>query len=203
MTDIFRDIRLLFALFLAHGLMYFTFSDQNVFWYIFSATMLFLISYAILNEDVEDEEPFWTYIFYGILTGVLLYGVFWTGYHLMLLIGLPIEGSIANLYSRYAPSNLWHYIIMLLIIVPGEEIFWRGFVQKRLMRYAGVFQSILLSSLLYASVGIYSGEIILVLASLAGGLFWGVLYAWKRSIPMLIVSHLIFDVFLFLLFPFV
>ncbi|MEW9108907.1 CPBP family intramembrane glutamic endopeptidase [Cytobacillus gottheilii] len=203
MTDIFRDIRLLFALILAHGLMYFTFSDRGVFWYIFSATMLFLISYAILNEDVEDEEPFWTYLFYGILSGILLFAVFWTGFHLMQLIGLPIEKSAARLYRDFSPANLWHYIIMLLIIVPGEELFWRGFVQKRLMRFAGVFPSILIASLLYASVSLYSGEIILPLAALIGGLFWGILYVWKRSIPMLIVSHLIFDVFLFLLFPLV
>ncbi|KAB2335908.1 CPBP family intramembrane metalloprotease [Bacillus mesophilum] len=183
--------------------MYFTFSDRGVFWYIFSATMLFLISYAILNEDVEDEEPFWTYLFYGILSGILLFAVFWTGFHLMQLIGLPIEKSAARLYRDFSPDNLWHYIIMLLIIIPGEELFWRGFVQKRLMRFAGVFPSILIASLLYASVSLYSGEIILPLAALIGGLFWGFLYVWKRSIPMLIVSHLIFDVFLFLLFPLV
>jgi uncharacterized protein len=60
---------------------------------------------------------------------------------------------------------------------------------------------VIASSLMYASVSLYSGEWILVLAAVISGLFWGSLYIWKRSIPLVIVSHLVFDLFIFILFP--
>ena len=48
------------------------------------------------------------------------------------LFNLPFEKEISSLYKAFAPVSLWHYIVLLFIIVPGEEIFWRGYIQKRL-----------------------------------------------------------------------
>lgn len=201
MKRMYTDVRLLAALLLVHLLMYFTFMDRSIFWYIFSGTMLFLISYAIIHEHMEDQQSFWKYVFYGILSGIALYGLFWLGYTLMTAVNIPIAGSVDKLYSRFSPKTLWHYLALLLIIIPGEELFWRGFVQKRILTYSTINIGIILSAILYASVAFYSGTWVLALASLIGGLFWGWLYVWKKSMPMLIVSHLVFDLLLFVLLP--
>lgn len=182
--------------------MYFTFQDKAVFWYIFTASLLFLISYSILNEEVEDQLPFFSYLMYGITSGFILFGLFWLGNSLIELLNLPFTKEIAKLYGRYSPTMLWHYIVLLLIIIPGEELFWRGFVQKRMLNYTKIPMGILLSSLLYASVHLYSTHWILAFAALIAGLYWGFLYAWKKSMPLVIVSHLIFDLFLFVILPF-
>ena len=86
--------------------------------------------------------------------------------------------------------------------VLGEELFWRGFVQNRLSKFMDNPYSILIGAILYASVQIYSGTFIHIFSALFAGLFWGFLYSWKRSIPLVVVSHLIFDLFIFIAFPF-
>lgn len=172
-----------------------------MFWYIFSASLLFLISYAILNEELYDEISFSSYLLYGIGSGLVLYGVFWIGFQLIELLDLPLLKEISKLYGRYSPSMPWHYIVLMLIIIPGEEIFWRGFVLKRILKFTSIPVGILVSSILYASVHLYSTHWILAFAALAAGLFWGWLYTWKNSMPLLIVSHLIFDLLLFVFLP--
>ncbi|MBX9972179.1 CPBP family intramembrane glutamic endopeptidase [Cytobacillus firmus] len=202
MKSIAADVRFIGGILLAHLLMYFTFQDKSIFWYIFSASLLLLISYSIIMEEVEDKASFGTFITYGVLSGFLLYGLFWAGYSLFEILNLPLVNQVEKLYGRFSPSLIWHYIVLILIIVPGEEVFWRGFVQKRLMKLTTVKLSIILSSLIYSSVHFYSGYWMLAFAALIAGLFWGWLYAWKRSIPLVIVSHLIFDLLMFVLLPF-
>ncbi|MBN8199360.1 CPBP family intramembrane glutamic endopeptidase [Bacillus sp. NTK034] len=202
MKSVAADVRFIGGILLAHLLMYFTFQDKSIFWYIFSASLLLLISYSIIMEEVEDKATFGTFITYGVLSGFLLYGLFWAGYSLFEILNLPFVNQVEKLYGRFSPSFIWHYIALILIIVPGEEVFWRGFVQKRLMKFTTVKLSIILSSLLYSSVHFYSGYWMLAFAALIAGLFWGWLYAWKRSLPLVIVSHLVFDLLIFVLLPF-
>lgn len=202
MKKLATDYRLIIGFILANVLMYFTFDEKSVFWYIFTASLLFLISYSILNEELDDHVSFFSFIIYGALSGFILFGLFWIGHSLIELLNLPFTKDIAKLYGRFSPSLLWHYIVLILVIIPGEEIFWRGFIQKRLLKYTNVTTGIIVSSVLYASVHFYSSYWILVFAALIAGLFWGWLYAWKKSMPLVIVSHLVFDLFLFVIFPF-
>lgn len=196
------DFRFIFGIILAHLLLFFSFHEKIVFWYIFTGSVLILIIYAILQETVDDKASFWSYIFLGIITGGLLYALFWLGHQAFILLHLPFEKSIRMLYRWYAPTFFWHFIALLLVAVPGEELFWRGFIQKRLSKYVKPITSILTASLLYGSVHIYSGSFLLVFSAFVSGIFWGMLYCWKKSMPLVIVSHITFDLMLFILFPF-
>lgn len=196
------DFKFIFGYVLAHLLLMLTFSDKAVFWYLFTASMLFLISYATLNEDLDDQVPLFKYLSYGTFSGLILFTFFWIGKGALQMLNIPLTDQISNLYSQLGPSMLWHYIVLMLVIIPGEEIFWRGFVLKRLSKHLNVRTSIITSSILYASANIYSGSLLLLLTALIAGVFWGLLYTWKKSLPLVIVSHLIFDLCLFVLFPF-
>jgi uncharacterized protein len=197
------DYRLIIGLIIAHILVYITFDFSKVFWYIFTSTMLFLISYAIIHEKMEDEDTFIKYFFYGIVFGALTFVLIYLGHFLIEIFHITyFEKQITKLYKIASPTLWWHFIVLVLIIVPGEEIFWRGFVQKRLMSYFNPWTSILLASILYASVHIYSGQFILVLAALVAGIIFGSLYMWRRSIPFVIIAHLTFDLLLLVIFPF-
>jgi uncharacterized protein len=195
------DRRLILGLLIAHLLLFFTFEDKAVFWYIFTASMLVLISYSIIHEDIEDKAGTLSYLTIGIASGLGLFGLFWLGSTLIDLLNMPFNSQISRLYSRFSPEIFWHYLVLVLIIAPGEEFFWRGFIQKRLAKYFDTKVTIALSVLLYASVHLYSGEFILVLAALIAGLAWSILYAWKRSLPLVIVSHIVFDLLLFVFLP--
>ncbi|XJZ28309.1 CPBP family intramembrane glutamic endopeptidase [Bacillota bacterium Lsc_1132] len=195
------DLRLVFGLVLAHLLLFFSFQERTIFWYFFSASILLLIAYASFQGEADDEKSFFTYIFLGVISGLLLYGVFWIGYKGIQIFHLPFENHISRLYRWYAPSIFWQFLALILVAAPGEEIFWRGFIQKRLMKHFSPLISILLGAFLYASVQLYSGEMLLVAAAFLTGLVWGGLYFWKKSMPLVIVSHLIFDILLFILIP--
>lgn len=195
------DYRLIFGLIVAHFLLYFSFQDNSIFWYIFSASLLVLITYAMLQEKVDDDASFFKYISLGVVFGLLQYIIFWLGYHSFGILHLPFANSISRLYRWFAPSMFWQYLALVLVAAPGEELFWRGFVQKRLITYLGPLKSILVASLLYASVQIYSGTFILVFAAFISGLIWGVIYFWKKSMPLVIVAHLVFDIMIFIILP--
>lgn len=195
------DFQILIGFFMAHVLLFFTYSDQKVFWYMFTATMLILISYSIIKENIDDAVPLSIYLVYGLISGLILFGLFWLGDLIFEFFHISVQNDISRLYKLFSPTLFWHYLALMLIAVPGEEIFWRGFIQKRLLYYKGFWGSVIISSLMYASVNLYTGEWILVFATFISGLFWGTLYAWKRSIPLVIVSHLVFDLFIFILFP--
>lgn len=195
------DRRLILGILIAHLLLFFTFEDKTVFWYIFTASMLVLISYSIIHEEVEDNASTLSYFSVGIASGLGLFGIFWLGSSLIDLLNLPFSSQISRLYSRFSPEIFWQYLVLVLIIAPGEEIFWRGFIQKRLNKHFSVKMSIGLSVFLYASVHLYSGEFILVIAAIIAGLAWSILYAWKRSLPLVIVSHIVFDLLMFVFIP--
>jgi uncharacterized protein len=195
------DFRMIIAILLAHGLLFTTFQERNVFWYILTASMLFLITFSILHEEMEDKQPFRIYITYGLISGVCLYVLFLLGNFLLQIVDLPLKGTVSKLYKQMSPTEIWQYIVLFLIIIPGEEIFWRGFILKRLLKHMNWILSIVIATLLYTSVNIYSESSHLIIASMVAGILWSSLYVWKRSIPLLIVSHLVFDLLLLVLFP--
>lgn len=202
MKYVLADFRIIFGILLAHLLLFFSFHERAVFWYIFTGSILILIIYARLQETMNDKASFYKYFLYGILSGVLLYILFWLGHQAFTLVHLPFDKTIRNLYRWYAPTLFWHYIALFLVAVPGEEIFWRGFIQKRLIKYFNPVLSIIAASVLYGTVNIYSGSFLLVLSAFISGTVWGILYWWKRSMPLVIVSHITFDLLIFIIFPF-
>ena len=138
------DIRLILGYILAHALIYFSFNDKTIFWYIFSGSVLVLIVFAMFQGEVDDAASFIQYIFLGAITGILLYFIFWLGFQAIQILNLPFEQSIKKLYRWYAPHAFWQYIALILIAAPGEELFWRGFIQKKLLKYFKPIWSILL-----------------------------------------------------------
>ncbi|RFU71044.1 CPBP family intramembrane metalloprotease [Peribacillus saganii] len=195
------DFRLPIILAIAHLLLYFTYQNNDVFWYIYTAAILYLISMAIIHEKMDDFLPFSKYILWGLLSGIFLYGIFWTGRMLLGFGFSELVADVKSLYRHYSPLMIWHYLVLILIIIPGEEVFWRGFVQKRLTRYFSQKLSIVLSALMYAFPMIYAENTVLVIAGITGGLMWGWLYAWKKSLPAVIVSHIVFDFLLLEFLP--
>lgn len=201
MKKCFQDPRLFIGLIVAHILLYFSFHDKAIFWYIFSGSVLVLIAYAMFQEEVDDEVSFIQYVFVGAIAGFFIYFIFWLGVRAIDILHLPFNTSIKNLYKWFAPSLFWQYLALVLVAAPGEELFWRGFIQKRVMNYYNPFISISAASILYASVHIYSGSFLLVLAAFISGCIWGNLYFWKRSMPLVIVSHIVFDLMIFIILP--
>jgi len=138
----------------------------------------------------------------GVASAALLYGVFFVG---NFVAGRIIPGATADIGAVYGiragTSLVLVSLALLLVIGPGEVLFWQGLVERRWIRRLGVGRGWLLTSLVYAGIHLWSGNPMLVLAALVAGLAWGGLYARGWSVQSLIVSHALWDVGILVLFP--
>ena len=138
----------------------------------------------------------------GILSAVVLYGLFVLGNHLAPYI-IPGAGrQVGGIYGLGTGTDrVLIFLLLCFITGPGEEIFWRGFLQERLMRRYGKLTGLVLGTLVYGGVHVFSTNLILILAALVAGAFWGILYLWKRDLGLVIVSHSLWSAFIFAVFP--
>ena len=90
---------------------------------------------------------------------------------------------------------------MAFVIGPGEEIFWRGYVQRTLAKRSAS-RGLVLSVAAYGLVHLASGSVTLIGAALVCGLFWGWLYQRFESIWLNVLSHVLWDIAVFLVWPF-
>jgi membrane protease YdiL (CAAX protease family) len=74
-------------------------------------------------------------------------------------------------------------------------------MQARLMRQLGDYSGYAVTTMIYAGVHIFSLNLILALAALVAGAFWGALYIWRRDLLLLIVSHAFWGAFIFAIAP--
>jgi hypothetical protein len=90
---------------------------------------------------------------------------------------------------------------LALVIGPAEEIFWRGLVQEALMRRYGRWPGAALAAMAYGGVHVTTGNFTLFGAAGIAGVHWCTLYAAGFPLGALIVSHVAWDVWIFLVQP--
>jgi hypothetical protein len=138
----------------------------------------------------------------GILAAGFLYGVFWLGHFLSIRIFPFAAGQVDSIYTIRAGQNPWLIAALLLFIIgPAEEIFWRGFVQRRLAKRYGVLIGLMAATAVYALVHVWSFNLMLLAASAVCGAFWGLLVAATGNLWPAIISHAVWDVTIFILLP--
>jgi uncharacterized protein len=180
------------------------------FWYWMSSNLIllmFLVIYfdreytAMIRKDLG--EMVWRKALTGLLAAVILFLVFYAGNYLIRMIFKDAGAGISDVYSfKQDASPLRIGILMLLVIGPGEEFFWRAYLQRHFMKRFGQRAGFILATFLYAAVHVATGNPVLVLAALVCGLFWGWLYLRYRSMIINVVSHTLWDIAVFLLLPF-
>nr|WP_106783894.1 CPBP family intramembrane glutamic endopeptidase [Lysinibacillus timonensis] len=203
MKQIKQIVGLLLSIIFVYSFTYYAFKESNIFWYIFTFTILIGIAISIIVSQLKDELPTWKYLLFGIGYGVILYGIFRLIYIILNILNGELTKSISKFITNYGPNNIWHYFLLLFIIVIGEEIFWRGYIQQSVKNWTSPFMAITLSSLLFALSFIWSWNLIVVIVIFVIGFVLGALYEWKKSIPLNIVAHEVFVLLLFLVIPFI
>jgi len=191
--------RLFLALFLSHLLLFLSFYlFSDFFWPLFTVSLLLLGGVSI--RQVKWKKPSLSHLIIGILSGVSLYILFFLGKTIMLVLFPQFMTQVNELYTLVAPDNAWHYVSLILIVIPGEELFWRGLVQTEL-KTLQLKYPILLAALLYMSAHFYAGAFLLLVAAVLAGAVWGYLYDRTRNMVVPLLSHLVFDLFLLVFFP--
>jgi membrane protease YdiL (CAAX protease family) len=83
----------------------------------------------------------------------------------------------------------------------GRRTLVAGFLQRTGL-HVGNWPGLFLVAGLYAAVHLTSRNPVLILAALVCGLVWGYQYLKFKSVLANIVSHILFDLAVFLFFPF-
>ena len=134
-------------------------------------------------------------------------------------IVLRLLGSLALLiYGMKTGNAPWLISLLLLFIIgPAEELFWRGFIQASLVnrlrrRYRRIPQAqasrkaknwaFIITTAAYTLVHLPSMNFMLIMAALVCGIAWGGLYRlMPKQLPAIVLSHALWDAAAFVWFP--
>ena len=106
---------------------------------------------------------------------------------------VPAIGSHTRaLYGELGKMTLLKLIVIGLVIL-GEETVWRGVVQGALRRRFGVIVTVATAAIAYGVGHIPAGSVLLPLVALACGLYWSALTAWTGSLVPALIAHLLWD----------
>ena len=142
-------------------------------------------------------------ILWGVVIAVALWGVFWVGDKLSQLMFDFARPQVDTIYGMKEGENPWVLtLLMLLIIGPAEEIFWRGCIQNRLSARWNPNVGFILTTLVYGLVHVSKFNFMLIMAARVAGFVWGLAYRFfPEKIGAIIISHAIWDCAVFIWFP--
>jgi len=173
------------------------------FWQRMTGTAIGLGSLSLLSSKElrrQRLEPSDLALGAAIATG--LYGVFAIGDRAARVLMPNGDQDIGNIYElRRLRSRLELALRLALVIAPAEELFWRGLLQGALGRRLGRSRAAALSAALYGGAHLCTGNPTLVGAATVAGAGWSGLAAIGTPMPALVVSHCLWDVWIFLVRP--
>lgn len=144
----------------------------------------------------------WLHIPLGLVAAIVLYLMFFVGHRIATWL-LPFASEQVGLvYRTRSQADLWLIGVLLLAWVgPAEEIFWRGYVQRRFAKRYGPLAGLIVTTAVYTLVHIWSFNFMLLAAAGLCGLFWGVMFWQCRSVWPALISHAVWDVMIFVFLP--
>lgn len=144
-----------------------------------------------------------TDVLLGIAIAAALWGVFWIGDKLSQLMFNFARPQVDLIYGMKDGESMWLLtLLMLFLIGPAEEIFWRGYIQQNLSQRWNPNIGFIVTTAIYALVHAGSLNFMLTMAAMVAGAAWGVLYRFfPNRFGAIIVSHAVWDVAVFIWFP--
>lgn len=179
------------------------------FWWWMSLNILLVVGlsialdkgyFAFLAADLRSDLL--KKILWGSLSGAILYLIFLVGNFISRDL-FPFAGQgIADVYAFKKGISLFRSGILLFFLIgPGEELFWRGYLQRRWQKSWGLPWGLIAATAFYTLIHVGSGNIMLILAAAVCGLYWGGIFALSRSLLVVVVSHALWDILIFILLP--
>ena len=180
----------------AFGLFALTFRGERArFWERMTLTGFVLGAMAVANEpELRRLKVRKLDIALGLGSAAVLYGIFQIGDRFARAVMPKGSREIQEIYALRTLAPKEEIGARLATVIgPAEELFWRGFVQRR----AGG----LAAAAAYGGAHLVTGNTTLIGAAAVAGIYWGLLRALGMSMPALITSHIAWDIWIFLLAP--
>lgn len=142
-------------------------------------------------------------ILLGAVIAAVLWGVFWLGDKMSQLLFDFARPEVNQIYGMKEGINPWLLSSLLLLLIgPAEEIFWRRYVQESLSQRFNADIGFVVTTAIYALVHIGSLNFMLTMAALVCGVTWGGLYRlYPRRFAAILLSHALWDAAVFVWFP--
>lgn len=181
------------------------------FWVVMSCSAVILTTLGLSftpdrKELLKIEKPA-LQVLAGIVIAFALWGIFWIGDKVSSWMFAFARPEVDSVYAMKNGLPTWLIAVLLLCLIgPAEELFWRGYVQRTMGRILGgknpEDKAFILTAVIYALVHIWSFNFMLVMAALVAGLVWGLIYRLRpQALPALIISHALWDALVFVLLP--
>lgn len=175
------------------------------FWTMMTLSGCILLMMALLIDPrwFADIEISWKGFFTGIALALVLWGIFWVGDKVATWMFPFARPQVDTIYSMKESQSEWVIGLLLLFIIgPAEEIFWRGFIQRSLSKRFTANVGFVATLLVYGLVHLWKFNFMLIMAAFVCGLVWGLAYRlWPKQLFALIVSHAIWDALVFVVWP--
>lgn len=174
------------------------------FWAMMSCAAVVLTSFSFVFGKVYKDIRFTLgNVVLGLGSAIAIWGVFYVGDKVSDLLFSFARPQVDQVYGMKIGSSPYLIsFILLFVIGPAEEIFWRGYVQKSLSKYWNPNIGFVVTTLIYALVHVWAFNFMLFMAALVVGAIWGLMYRLKpNSLSALIISHAVWDFMVFILFP--
>ncbi|MDP9321333.1 MAG: CPBP family intramembrane metalloprotease [Chloroflexota bacterium] len=136
----------------------------------------------------------------GVAAG--LYGVFQVGDRLARRVLPSGDKNIEEIYElRELESNGEIGLRLAAVIGPAEELFWRGLLQRSAASRWGPGRGAVVSAAAYGGAHLVTANPALIGAATVAGLYWSLLASLGMPMAALIVSHVVWDIYIFLVAP--
>ena len=175
------------------------------FWIMMTCSGLILTTYSTWASPGwwKDVKFDFTNIVTGVLLATALWGVFWLGEFFSTLLFDFARPQVDLIYGMKEGENPWILtLLMLFIIGPAEEIFWRGYLQKNFTKRWNPDVAFIVTTLMYSLVHISKFNFMLIMAAMVAGIVWGLAYRFfPEKLGAIIISHALWDCAVFIWFP--
>lgn len=173
------------------------------FWQRMTYTGLTLGTVALVAQpELRRTRATWKDVLLGLGSAGVLYGIFQIGDRMSRKIMPQGAQDIDQIYGLEQYRDRREIAARLaLIIGPAEEIFWRGFIQQRMMAAFGAIPGTAIATAAYGGAHLVTGNLTLIGAASVAGAFWGGMAMLGAPPGALIISHAVWDVFIFLIAP--
>ena len=192
------------GLFIAYPAFALTFrGPRDKFWERMTATGAILGALAIAGDrSLQRPNVRARDIALGVGIAAGLYGIFQVGDRMARKI-LPGGGkNIDDIYKLRDIRPRDEIALRLAAVVgPAEELLWRGLLQRSITRRWGSPMASAAATLAYGGAHVVTGNPALIGAATVAGLYWSTLAAFGVPMAALIVSHVAWDIWIFLVAP--
>lgn len=175
------------------------------FWVMMTCSGAILTTYSTIAAPGlwKNIRMGWSDIALGVLLAAALWGVFWIGDRLSSLMFDFARPQVNLIYGMKEGENpVILTLLMLFIIGPAEEIFWRGYIQNKFSKKWNANIGFIVTTLIYGLVHISKFNFMLIMAALVAGFIWGLAYRFfPERLGAIILSHALWDCAVFIWFP--